>query len=868
MKRRLLSAPFLIVFLCCAVAGQIYGRIDRQALLNIAENWQSTMGGPGDFTGDGVVDEADVLYVIQHWKEATSPTATPTDTASPTATATATPTDTPSRTPSMTWTPTSTASPTATFTPTPTSTPSPTDTATPTPTPTPPPTVAELPSEIIVQIPGLPVDATPLTLVRIPAGSFMMGRYPGEQDSFASEDPQHQVNIGHDFYMGKYEVTQAQWQAVMGTTPWEGQNDVLVDPNSPACFVSWNDIREASGFLDKLNMLGVGTFRLPSEAEWEYACRAGTTTRFYWGDDLDGTEIGDYAWYHANTQGPFEEDYPHVVGLKLSNAFGLCDMSGNVEELCEDVYHANYQGAPTDGSAWTTGGNPILRMARGGDYFEQPSICRSAVRFAPGVAHAGHDLGFRAAWSVGAASEYVRSASVGSFSPPTALQWGSVSNDGIFSGTGSGIAVYHWMTQREGAPVHDSGPLTVLMASGEASLPTYRRFPTDPWGTYTSFVDVTYPSLLESEAASYTVEPSTGYVESVTFGAFLPITVVQGATTSINGEFSGLGDGPVVYHWMTERNGTPIHDSGPLHVLMRHGKADIPRYSDFPTDATGDYQTYISVTSQTPEWISLNVNYTVVSESPDIIIQLPGLPQDATPLTFVRIPSGSFMMGRYPGEQGSIAEEDPQHVVNFGYDFYMSKYELTKAQWEAVMGTAPWQGQNYVLGASNSAAVYISWDSIRQANGFLDRLNALGLGTFRLPSESEWEYACRGTTTTRFYWGDDPGDAEVSDFAWYFLFNTQHLGEWYAHVVGGKHPNPWGLYDMCGNAYEWCEDVQHSTYQGAPADGSAWTTGGQANMRVVRGGYWGSRAKECRSASRRFKITGSYDTGFRLVWTP
>lgn len=849
MKRRLLSAPFLIVFLCYAVAGQVCGRIDRQALLDIAENWHGTMGGPGDFNGDNVVDEADLLYVVQHWKEATSPTATPTDTLIPT--------------PTMTWTPTPTASPTPTFTPTPTSTPSPTDTATPTwPAP------AMLSNEIIIDIPGLPADATPLTLVKIPAGSFMMGHYSGEVGGASDEEPQHEVNITYDFYMGKYEVTKAQWQAVMGTTPWEGQGDILDDPNSPAVDIFWDDIREASGFLEHLNALGLGTFRLPSEAEWEYACRAGTATRFYWGDDLDGTQIGDYAWYDANTRGAFE-GYAHVVGLKLPNAFGLYDMGGNVSEWCEDIRHADYQGAPADGSAWMTG-DTRFRLRRGGGYRDEPASCRCAKRIGRGVSA---DTGFRVAWTVEPATGSVDSVTIGAFLPPMVLQWGSVSNDGAISGSGTGIATYHWVTQRSGAVVADTGHI-VQMVDGAATIPSYNRFPTDPWGFYESFVRTTAPSpYADSPRASYMVEPSTAYIESVSFGAFLPFTVVQGATTSINGRFFGSRDGPVIYHWITERDGMLLNDSGPLSLLMRHGKVDIPRYSDFPTDLPGEYETYIRVTSQMPEWISLNVTYSVVSESPDTIIQLPDLPMDATPLTMVRIPAGSFMMGRYPGEQnlGFASDSEPQHRVNIGYEFYMGKCEITKAQWEAVMGTTPWEGQSlgYVLDDPNSPAVYVSWDNIRGANGFLDKLNALGLGTFRLPSEAEWEYACRGTTTTRYYWGDDPGDAEIGDYAWY-LFSAWNVGEQYAHVVGLKRPNPWALHDMNGNAREWCEDVWHDGYQGAPTDGSAWV-GGTDTRRVTRGGHYGTSSPECHSASRNTAdraLARLPYIGFRLVWMP
>ena len=128
----------------------------------------------------------------------------------------------------------------------------------------------------------LPGDV-PLMLVRIPVGTFMMGRYDGEWDSYEREDPQHQVTLAQDFYMGKYELTQRQWQAVMDTTPWSGREDVLEHLDSPAVYVSWDG---AQSFITALNShitntdQGAATFRLPTEAEWEYACRAGTMTHF------------------------------------------------------------------------------------------------------------------------------------------------------------------------------------------------------------------------------------------------------------------------------------------------------------------------------------------------------------------------------------------------------------------------------------------------------------------------------------------------------------------------------------------------------------------------------------------------------------
>ena len=209
----------------------------------------------------------------------------------------------------------------------------------------------------------LPFGAKPLEMRLIPAGTFMMGSPDNEQDHASDECPQHQVTISQPFFLGKYEVTQAQWQAIMGNSPSDYQGN-----NLPVEKVSWNDCQD---FITALNQLGQGTFRLPTEAEWEYACRAGTTTRFYWGDDPDYSQIMDYAW-NRNPDGTNE------VGMKLPNAFGLYDMSGNVWEWCQDWFSLYSSNAQTDPTGPT--GRGSLRIIRGGGWDNYAMYSRSAFR--------------------------------------------------------------------------------------------------------------------------------------------------------------------------------------------------------------------------------------------------------------------------------------------------------------------------------------------------------------------------------------------------------------------------------------------------------------------------------------------------------
>jgi len=207
--------------------------------------------------------------------------------------------------------------------------------------------------------------------------------------------------------MGKWEVTQAQWQALMGTNPGIGYG---VGDDYPVYLVSWDDIRGEDQFIEKLNALGQGTFRLPSEAEWEYACRAGTSTRFYFGDSLGcsdesqdcaaGTLPGnrsDYVWYWYNYDNPTYGCKP--VGTKLPNQFGLFDMSGNVREWCEDDWRDHYSDAPVDGSARVYSPRDYYRLYRGGAWGKYFYESRSASRDYAYPDTKYYTLGFRVAWT-------------------------------------------------------------------------------------------------------------------------------------------------------------------------------------------------------------------------------------------------------------------------------------------------------------------------------------------------------------------------------------------------------------------------------------------------------------------------------------
>jgi formylglycine-generating enzyme required for sulfatase activity len=223
-------------------------------------------------------------------------------------------------------------------------------------------------------------SSTDMEFVLIPAGKSMMGSRTDEQDRDNDEGPIHEVIIKNSFYVGKFPVTQKQWGKVMGSDP-----SSFKGKNHPVESVSWNDVQE---FIKKLNEKdGTGKYRLPSESEWEYACRAGTATRYYFGDDE--SKLVDYAWYGKNS-----DFVTHPVGKKNPNPWGLYDMHGNVWEWCQDNWHENYNGAPTDGSAWEDGSSSD-RVIRGGGWLNSARVCWSAYRVRTEPDKRNFDQGFR-----------------------------------------------------------------------------------------------------------------------------------------------------------------------------------------------------------------------------------------------------------------------------------------------------------------------------------------------------------------------------------------------------------------------------------------------------------------------------------------
>ena len=586
---------------------------------------------------------------------------------------------------------------------------------------------------VTFKVAGPDVETVSPTMRWIPPGSFLMGSPANEEGRFDDEDPRHEVTFARGFWLFETPCTQTLWQAVMGENPSGFKGD-----DRPVEKVSWHDAR---AFIDRLNELLPGlSLDLPSEAQWEYACRAGTTTAYSYGDradvdfmNFDESKIGETSSVHR---------YP-------PNPWGLRDMHGNVWEWCLDHWHENYEGAPTGGSAWLEGEASGSRVMRGGSWLYDARRARAASRSRYAPVERDVNVGFRCAR--GQASD--REAE-----PAGPASWRKAEPRHAQEPTGGAAAV---IRLAEGEP-RISHPLpdapSILIRSDREEL-TLSRLTKPDWA---SAIGRDRLGLY----ARFSVQPE------IKRGGFLSW-------------FRRLG-------------------------FLESAALASPR----------------GRVTQTIRWI----------------------------------PPGRFMMGSPESEAGRFGDERPQHEVTLEEGFWLFDTPCTQALWGAVMGENPSRFKS-----PDRPVEMVSWNDAQEFIEKLnDRIDGLGLS---LPSEAQWEYACRGGTTTSSYAGEVEFLGEnnaplLDDIAWYSgnsgvdfdLEEGYDSSDWkekqYPHEktgtreVGQKLPNAFGLHDMLGNVWEWCADPWHESYEGAPTDGSVWDDGEATGFRVLRGGSWICRCAE------------------------
>ncbi len=300
-------------------------------------------------------------------------------------------------------------------------------------------------------------------------------------------------------------------------------------------------------------------------------------------------------------------------------------------------------------------------------------------------------------------------------------------------------------------------------------------------------------------------------------------------------------------------------------ILVRQGtyQESIRLTSDKTVRIKGGYDAAYSQQTPNTTFIQGISQTSIQASGGSLIFQMlsirlqPPIWKNSLGMTFVLLPAGTFTMGSPSDEPGRWSNEGPQHQVTLSQAFYMQQTEVTQAQWEAVMGSNP----SYFSGCPTCPVEQVSWND---AQNFIAAMNARGEGTYGLPTEAQWEYGARAGSTTAFYNGGITElyrgyDPNLNAIGWY-CYNAESE----THAVAQKTPNAWGLYDVSGNVWEWCQDW-YGSYSSSPlVDPTGPSTG---SYRVIRGGSWYYVALSCRAANRYYDFPGSrgYVMGFRLV---
>ena len=761
-----------------------------------------------------------------------------------------------------------------------------------------------------------------LEMVFIPAGKFMMG-YQGAD---------HEVTLSKPFYMGKYEVTQEHWEAVMGNNPSSRTKGAKL----PVTNVSWEDCQD---FIGKLNAQTNGDYRLPTEAEWEYACRAGTTTAYSFGD---GITPKDANYKYSNIGKSV------AVGRYKPNGFGLYDMHGNVWEWCEDWMADYAAGAVTDPKGGAADGT--IRVLRGGSFLSYDSKVRSSLRNYDTPVLRGNLVGFRLARTADIKAAVVPPVPkpdpavavmpatgnllVSPFSEPKAkevqksvaksLQKEVEEKDDLGKGINLEMVLIPAGKFMMGSPVSETGrannetqhevTLTkpfymgkyeVTQEQWEAVLgnnPSESKGAKLPvtvsWAECQEFIKkmnantnggYRLPTEAEWEYACR-AGTSTAYSfggritpKDANFGGskFSQTVAVGSYSQNVFGLYDMHGN---VWEWCEDWHaeyptGAVTDPKGPLI-----GNGRVYRGGSF-LDQNGESVARSSLRNyRSPTFRNRNLGFRLAMTADVKAAVAPAIPNPkpaeimpatgdllVTPfneakakeeqksaakslqkeveekadlgkgikLDLVLIPAGKFLRG-LPLEL--------KQGVTISKPFYIGKYEVAQDQWEGVMGNNP-----SIRKGANLPVTDVSWEDCQD---FIKKLNAKTSGGYRLPTEAEWEYACRAGTMTAYSYGDSLSKSDAN----YDSSKT--------NSVGSYKSNAFGLYDMHGNVWEWCEDWYADYPAGVVTDPKGPATG---DNRVLRGGSFLNNWSGIYSSNRNgdtpsFRDVGN--VGFRLAKTP
>ena len=684
----------------------------------------------------------------------------------------------------------------------------------------------------------------PLVMIKIPAGSFQMGSPDTEINRHSDEGPTHQVTLTKNFFLSQELVTQKQWIALTGKNPsyFQSMNGYYEDLNRPVEMVSWDGIAGPGGFIQKMNLHLAATgqdavVRLPTEAEWEYACRAGTTTRFFFGDSQLAAQDG--AQGDGPTDGPTGSTaYPgrrstymwfgydlsthqtHIVGMLYPNAWGLRDMAGNLWEWCQDWYGPYASDAAVDpvGQAGT------LRVMRGGAWLSDARFCRSANRYFGYPSERNHALGFRLAAEVT-------------------------------------IPSY---------------------------LPAVTRFSINSNAASTTISTVSLANLATGKPSDFQVSETPGFVGA----AWIPYTTITNYALS-----AGYGPKTVwfkVRNWFGESAATSatITVNGDRVIEMVNLAQGTYLMGN---GISGDDGYYGNQDEWPPHQVTVPAcqigKYEITNGQYAVMLNW------ALGKGYLKDSLGAPYQGGdiYAGGQLLAGLDDASQIVyaNGGFiwktrdGYSMENHPMLNVTWYGGVAFCNWLSEKEEKPLAYNPA---TWELIDNNSSKAGIQYTHG---YRLPTEAEWEKAAASVPPSfqRYIYGFQ-SDTLAGDFGrcnyfyndyvnplnltqppftspvgWFNGLNVSPKGNAFTY----DSPSPSGCYDMSGNAWEWCQDWFHLSYDDAPGDGSSWETRQSANpFRVIRGGGWPSIWYYCRTACRGFDLPNNWDDalGFRVARTP
>ena len=696
------------------------------------------------------------------------------------------------------------------------------------------------------------VNGVTFKMVTVEGGTFTMGG-TSEQGAVASDEkPTHSVTLS-TYLIGKTEVTQELWQAVMGTNPSTTKGNSF-----PVVKVSWNDCQT---FINKLNVLTGKNFRLPTEAEWEYAARGGNKSKAY--KYSGSSTIGNVAWYKANA------GVIKPVASLQPNELGIYDMSGNVWEFCNDWY-GNYSGEAQTNPIGPASGD--YRVERGGSCATSADQCRISYRGAADPTVPFDHVGLRLclstepSFTVNGVSFDMVEVEGGTFTMGATAEQTGVFGD-------------EKPTHQVTLPSYYIGKTEVtqelwqaVMGSNPSNF-TGKNLPVEKvsWDDCKTFIaklnaltgkNFRLPTEAEWEFAARGGNKSRGYkycgsntlsdVAWYVDNSDNKTHPVAAKTPNELGIYDMSGN---VLEWCNDWYSSSYYTSesqtnptGPDSGSSRVRRGGSWNYSENTCRVS-----YRGNTTPSFRYNYLGLRLCLSADESFTV--------NGVSFAMVPVAGGTFTMGA-TAEQGSDASEDekPAHPVTLS-SYMIGKTEVTQELWEAVMGKSLSQiaselGNSTYGEGANYPMYYVSWEDCQE---FITKLNALTGKTFRLPTEAEWEFAARGGNKSQGF--TYSGSNTVDDVAWYFDTSSSTT-----QPVATKAPNELGIYDMSGSVYEWCNDWYSRSYYTSESQTNP-TGPDSGSNRVWRGGSWAGDARACRVSNRSSKdptYRGNY-LGLRLA---